>query len=225
VDGQQHPSSGHAGQVVHPAAADYTGPAQYGAGGVGPYSSPFGKRPVDVGDLVLAGGGLLFFVASFLPWISLDLGVTLRCDEFSDPELRASCEAGFGAIPTDVSASAWDLILTSTAAVLMILVAGTAVAMGLRVMSGIPTMRQVVAAAVLVVDVILLTFVAMFDFSSLGAAFAQDAIGDFPGAASAGIPGLSLALGFWLAVGGLLMVNVGMVVAQRHSRGPGQPRS
>lgn len=223
--GQGYPGQGVDGGYPAVGPGSSTGPEPYGTGQPGPGRAAGGRGPVGLGDIVVGAGGLLFFIASFLPWFSLDLGVALRCDELSNPEIRASCEAGFGASAPDISATAWDLILASAAAVIMILVAALAIGMGLRVISGMRTLRHVVAAAVLLVDVILLTLVAVFDFSSLGTAFAEDALGDLPGAGSAGVPGLSLGLGFWLAVAGLVVANVGMVVAQRVSRGPGQPGS
>ncbi|MDQ3733073.1 MAG: hypothetical protein M3400_03570 [Actinomycetota bacterium] len=201
------------------------GQAIHGDGQFQPPSTPGRQLAGGIGEVFIAAGGVLFFIASFLTWISLDLGAVLRCDEFSDPVARANCETGFGAGLTDSSANAWDFTLGAAATVIMILLTLTAVGMGLRANPVPRRFRQLGAAAVLVVDVILLTFVAVFDLSSAGAVLTEDALGGRGAAASGGLSGLSLGLGFWLAVAGLLVAHAGMVVGQRVLRSRGQPSS
>jgi len=185
---------------------------------------------VPVGDVLVAAGGLLFFIGSFLTWISLDfnLGIDTSCADLSDPQIRASCEETFGAFTNGLSANAWDLVTLSVAAGLMILLALAAVGLGLRLLPGSRTLRLGLSAAVLVVDVIIVTFVTVIDLSSLGSTFTEAALGDLGGLGglgAGGLPGLSLDLGFWLALGGLVAANVGALVGQHRSAGTGQPVS
>ncbi|MBA3277239.1 MAG: hypothetical protein H0U22_00660 [Geodermatophilaceae bacterium] len=173
------------------------------------------------GDIILAAGGLLFFIGSFLTWIFLDfpsvpgLEFGSPCADIADPGFRATCEETFGvsssAAPTGFSTNAWDLILTSVAAVLMILVALVAAALALRVLRRSRTVRRGLTAVVLVVDVIVINFASSVDFSALGQRFLDESLGDLAGA---GTPGLALGVGFWLALGGLFTANLGVLVAQ-----------
>lgn len=199
----------------------HPGPGSFGAGQSGPDLVTGGGRPVSLGDLLVAAGGLLFFISSFLTWISLDLGLDLGnpCDGLPDPGQRANCEEGL-AIQSGSSSNAWDLILTSAAAVIMILLASTALALGLRLIQTTRTRRQGLTAAVVVVDVIVLNFAGTFDFSAASSALFEGALGQLGGDAP---PGLSLGLGFWLAIAGLLAANLGVLVAQRMSRRMSQP--
>lgn len=208
-----------------PGPGPYPGPSPYPAGQS--VQRPAARRglPRALGEIVVAVGGLLFFIASFLNWISFDLGIDLGnpCADLSDPDLRASCEESLGSIASGFSANGWDLILTSAAAVFMILLAVTAAGMALRLIPSRPAARAAVAAGIVAADVIVLVFFAFYDYSSLGSTLTAEAIAS-TGPASAAEPGFSLDLGFWLALVGLLAVNVGAAVAQAVFRRSGPTR-
>ncbi len=199
--------------------------------GVAGYPVPnSGQRSLGLSDLVLAGGGLLFVLGSFLTWIFIESSAAPGlefgdpCADIADPGFRGRCEEAFGVAstpaPTGFSANAWDLSLTSAAAVIMALVALAAAALALRVLRSKQTLRRGLTAAVLVVDVIVVNFVGLVDFSSLGQRFLDESLGDLAGV---GTPGLALGVGFWIALGGLLAANVGALVAQRASGQMRQP--
>ncbi len=230
---QPYPSEGYAGQGGYPAGVPgpYPGHSPYPAGPSAQAPDRGMRLAFGIGDLLVAAGGLLYFIGSFLTWIFLDfdfgLGVDDPCADISDPDTRASCEATLGAVTNGFSANAWDLSLMSAAAVIMVLLALAAIGLGMRLLPATREWRQVLTAALVAVDVVVLTFVTTFDFSSLGSTFAEDALGDLGGAASGlgagGLPGLALGLGFWLALAGLVAANVGMLVAQRRSRAVNPP--
>lgn len=190
------------------------------AGAHPPGTGPSAGQRSRVGDILFAAGGLLFVVGSFLTWIYLDfpsipgLEFGSPCADIADPQFRATCEETFGVssspAPTGFSTNAWDLVLTSVAAVLMVL--GTLVAAGLalRGLPANPTLRRGLTAAILVVDIIIVNFVSSVDFSALGQRFLDESLGDLAGA---GTPGLALGVGFWLALGGLVAANAGVLVA------------
>jgi len=226
-------SQGYASAGGYPAAhsGSHSGPERYGTEPPEPGAATGANLSAGVGDVLVAAGGLLFFIGSFLAWISLDVdfGIDTPCAAFSDPQIRASCEEIFGAVTNGGSANAWDLFLMSAAAGLMILLAFAAVGLGLRLLPASRTLRLGLTAAVLVVDVIMLSFITVFDLSSLGSTFSEDALGSPIGLGGApgarGLPSLSLDLGFWLALGGLVAANVGALVGQRRSREPRRPVS
>lgn len=172
---------------------------------------------------MLAIGGVLFFVASFLQWIVLDLGVSFQdtCAGLSDPDALESCQETFGAFADGASANAWDLILMSGVAVIMIVLAVAAVGVILRVIPAGQSARRGLIAVLIAVDVVMVSFVASFDISSVGSTLTADLFGDGGGlgpSLSGGLPSLGLGLGFWLAIAGLIAANVGGIVAQRMSR-------
>ncbi|MGI8723547.1 MAG: hypothetical protein ACR2JG_15155 [Geodermatophilaceae bacterium] len=223
--GQGYPSYGAPGAVGHQAVnpGPYAIPQPTGAhpGQFGPATA--GKRSFG-GDLILAAGGLLFLIGSFMTWIFTEfpsvpgLEFGSPCADIADPKFRATCEETFGVSsspsPTGFSTNAWDLVLTSVAAVLMVLIALVAAGLALRVLQTNPTLRRGLTAAVLVVDVIVVNFVSSVDFSALGQRFLDESLGDLAGA---GTPGLALGAGFWLALGGLVAANAGALVAQGRS--------
>jgi len=198
------------------------------AAGQGASAQPgVGSNAARVGDLLLAVGGILFFVASFLTWISFDFGLDSVCDGIPVEQAGEICAEAIGSVADGLSANAWDLILMSVASVLMILLSVAAIALVLRLVPAGRTLRQYLIVAVLAVDVVMVSFASTFDFSSLGAAFAEDALGGLGGGLGGigvpfdggGLPGFALDLGFWLALAGLVAANVGAAVAHHAARG------
>jgi len=170
---------------------------------------------------------LFFFIGSFFAWISVDFGTNLGvdvsgvCEGFSDPELRATCEQGVGTAPTSpttLSTNAWDLVLTSAAAVIMALIVIITAAVGLRLLRANRNLRSALVAGVLVTDIIVLNFFANYDFSLLGSALFEEGFGALGEVGPGALSPLSLGFGFWIAIVGLLVANVGLLVAQRMSR-------
>jgi len=155
---------------------------------------------------------LFFFIGSFFAWISVDFGTNLGvdvsgvCEGFSDPELRATCEQGVGTAPTSpttLSTNAWDLVLTSAAAVIMALIVIITAAVGLRLLRANRNLRSALVAGVLVTDIIVLNFFANYDFSLLGSALFEEGFGALGEVGPGALSPLSLGFGFWIAIVGL----------------------
>lgn len=229
---QHYPGQGYAGEYTGPrpgvpgpgVPGPYTAPVPYGPGQAQAGPSPAGMSlPRGFGEILLAAGGLLFFIASFLTWVSFDFGIsTDPCVGISDPDLQSQCAASFGGIFDGFSSNGWDLILISAAAVIMILLAATAVAVIARLVPAARTTWKGVAMGLAAVDIFLVTFFGFYDFSSLGSSFTADITGGVDGLSGSSGSGLSLGIGFTLALVGLLVAHLGTALAQLSARGAAQ---
>ncbi len=191
-----------------------------------PAPPPRRRLPARPGEILIAVGGLVFFVAAFLTWVSFSLGplfdVVTTCADIPDPNDRASCEAAQAAAD-GTSTNGWDLVLVSVAGIVMFLMAALAVAVVTKLTPAKRATRKCVAAGLVVVDGIVLLFFAAFDYNSLLTTLSNNAVADagFRGAGpmpdNLG-PAYSLGIGFWLAVAGLLVAHVGFALARRKVR-------
>lgn len=109
-------------------------------------------------------------------------------------------------------------MLTSAAAVIMALIVIITAALGPRFLRADRNLRSAMVAGVLVTDIIVLNFVANYDFSLLGSALFEEAFGALGEVGPGALSPLSLGLGCWIAIVGILVANVGLPIAQRMSR-------
>ncbi len=221
----------HAGDVGYAAPgpelpAPFTAPMPYGP--EQPHASPPPEGislPRGFGESLLAAGGLLFFIASFLTWVSVrfDFGVDLGdiCSAITEPNLRVRCEQASAASADAVSTNAWDLGLTAAATAIMILLTAAAACAVAKLIPSVRATRTCFAAGLVIVDVVVLIFFGVYDFSMLGTALTADSFGPATESVARLGSGFSLGVGFWLAVVGLVVAHVGLGTAHLVSRRDG----
>lgn len=145
-------------------------------------------KSITTADWLIIGGGLLFFIVSFLPWISVSSDASI-CEGLP-AELAASCESSS-------SASAWTYSgLLSFAAVLLLLAAAAVIVKALNVIPKSVPMHFVTAGLGLLA---LLFFVIAF----ISLLTEEDGFGITVG------PGF----GAWLGLLAILIFTAGVVMS------------